>query len=119
MMLYKLSTVMGIVFVVLVSSCSKKHVPQTASKPVILYNGKEVVATPAVPTTPAVKKTAVRKVVAPVAKVIIVNDKAAKKNIDGRLYYDVEGRRYWRNYDDGKYYLFNKSMYSDSAFKPH
>lgn len=113
MMLYKLSTVMGIVFVVLVSSCSKKHVPQTASKPVILYNGKEVVA------TPAVKKTVVRKVVAPVAKVIIVNDKAAKKNIDGRLYYDVEGRRYWRNYDDGKYYLFNKSMYSDSAFKPH
>ena len=44
---------------------------------------------------------------------------AAKKNIDGRLYYDVEGRRYWRNYNDGKYYLFNKSMYSDSAFKPH
>ena len=119
MKLYKLSAVMGIVFVVLVSSCSKKHVPQAASGPVILYNGKELVAKPAVPTTPAAKKTVVRKVVAPVAKVIIVNDKAAKKNIDGRLYYDVEGRRYWRNYNDGKYYLFNKSMYSDSAFKPH
>ena len=24
-----------------------------------------------------------------------------------------------KNYSDGKYYLFNKSMYSDSAFKPH
>lgn len=118
MMLYKLSTVMGFVFIVLVSSCNKKQVPQTSSRPVILYNGKEVVATPAA-ATPAVKKTVVRKVVAPVAKVIIVNDKAAKKNIDGRLYYDVEGRRYWRNYNDGKYYLFNKSMYSDSAFKPH
>ena len=118
-MLYKLSTVIGIVLVVLVSSCNKKQVPQTAGKPAIIYNGKELVAKPAGTTTPAVKKTVVKKVAAPVAKVIVVNDKAAKKNIDGRLYYDVEGRRYWRNYNDGKYYLFNKSMYSDSAFKPH
>jgi hypothetical protein len=66
------------------------------------------------------RKSAVPKT-APAAapKVILVNDNVAKKNIDGRLYYDVEGRRYWRNYNDGKYYLFNRSMYTDSAFKPH
>ena len=118
-MLYKVPTVVAFVFVVLLSSCSKKQVPQTTSKPVIFYNGKEVVNKPAAATTTATKKTVVRKVVTPVAKVIIVSDKAAKQNIDGRLYYDVEGRRYWKNYSDGKYYLFNKSMYSDSAFKPH
>ena len=55
----------------------------------------------------------------PVPKVITVDDKAAKKTPDGRMYYDLDGRRYWRNYDDGKYYLFNKSMYSNPAFKPH
>jgi hypothetical protein len=49
----------------------------------------------------------------------MVNDKAAKKNIDGRLYYDLGGHRYWRNYDDGKYYLFNKNMYGNKAFIPH
>ena len=52
-------------------------------------------------------------------KVIIVNDRTASKTVDGRLYYDLEGNRYWRNYDDGKYYLFNQSMYTDKAFKPH
>jgi len=52
-------------------------------------------------------------------KVIAVNDKAAKKSFDGRLYYDINGRRYWKNYDDGKYYLFDKSMYTNRAFKPH
>ena len=51
-------------------------------------------------------------------KVIIVNDSFARKSVDGRLYYDVEGHRYWRNKKDGKYYLFNKSMYNNNAFKP-
>ncbi len=53
-----------------------------------------------------------------VPKVIIVNDNAAHKTPDGRYYYDLDGRRYWRNNKDGKYYLFNKSMYNDDAFKP-
>ncbi len=48
---------------------------------------------------------------------IIVNDNAAHKSVDGRLYYDLLGNRYWKNYKDGKYYLFNKSMYSNPAFK--
>ncbi len=112
-----------VVLVVLLFSCRNKHLPQTAAKPTIIYNGKPVpaaneVATP-VATSTVVKKAVVKKVSAPLAKVIIVNDKAAKKNIDGRLYYDVEGHRYWKNYNDGKYYIFNKAMYSDSAFIPH
>lgn len=93
---------------ILVISCSKKHVPERTGEPV------------ANTAAPAVKKAPVKKAAAvPVAKVIVVNDSVAKKNIDGRLYYDVGGHRYWRNYDDGKYYLFNKSMYTNKAFKPH
>ncbi|MBK6380069.1 MAG: hypothetical protein IPF72_10235 [Chitinophagaceae bacterium] len=52
-----------------------------------------------------------------VPKVIIVNDKIAKRSVDGRYYYDLEGRRYWRNNRDGKYYLFNKSMFDNPDFK--
>lgn len=69
----------------------------------------------------AVKKdtaAAVKKIKTPIPKVIVVNDKAASKSIDGRYYYDLEGKRYWRNKKDGKYYLFNKSMYNNPAFQP-
>ncbi len=51
-------------------------------------------------------------------KTITVNDSAAKKSVDGRLYYDLDGHRYWKNYTDGKYYLFSRSMYSNKAFMP-
>lgn len=88
-------------FAILIASCSKKHTPETTT------------------ATPPVKKAVVKKAPVVVPKVIIVNDSVAKKNIDGRLYYDLQGHRYWRNYDDGKYYLFNQSMYNDKAFKPH
>jgi hypothetical protein len=50
--------------------------------------------------------------------VITVNDEAASKSVDGRLYYDVMGHRYWKNFKDGKYYLFDKSMYNNPDFKP-
>jgi hypothetical protein len=53
-----------------------------------------------------------------IPKVIVVNDNAAHKSIDGRYYYDLLGHRYWRNNKDGKYYLFNKSMYNNNAFNP-
>lgn len=81
-----------------ISSCSKKHLPEENTT-----------------TTNAEKKIRVMTV----PHVITVSDKAAKKSVDGRLYYDVDGHRYWRNYNDGKYYLFNKAMYNDPAFKPH
>jgi hypothetical protein len=51
-------------------------------------------------------------------KVITVNDAAASKSVDGRLFYDVLGHRYWKNYNDGKYYLFDKSMYNNPDFTP-
>lgn len=89
----------------IITSCSKKHTPETSNDPANK------------PATTAAKKPAKKK--EPVPQVIVVNDNVAKKNIDGRLYYDLNGHRYWRNYDDGKYYLFNQSMYSNKAFTPH
>lgn len=63
------------------------------------------------------KTTITRMPKATFPKVITVNDSAASKSVDGRLYYDVMGHRYWKNYKNGKYYLFNKSMYSNPDFK--
>ncbi len=88
-------------------SCSKKTLPVT--------NTTAVVNTNADATKKVVVKKKVREVV---PKVITVNDLSAKKTVDGRLYYDLEGRRYWRNKIDGKYYLYNKGMYKNDAFKP-
>ncbi len=59
-----------------------------------------------------------KKITTPVPKIISVNDDVAKKSADGRLYYDLEGKRYWKNYKNGKYYLFNKKMYGNPQFKP-
>lgn len=92
----------------LIYSCSKKHHPtKTENNPAII-NKTDTVA--AKKTRPRVKTA--------VPKVIVVNDNAATKSIDGRLYYDLEGHRYWKNYKDGKYYLYNQSMYSNNDFKP-
>jgi len=87
-------------------SCSKKSHPAKPTEGTVIKDSSTVAK-----KAPVKLKTAV-------PKVIVVNDAAAKKSVDGRLYYDLQGRRYWRNYKDGKYYLFNKSMYSDDAFKP-
>lgn len=86
---------------VLFNSCSRKSHPSSSSSVSKLDEPKAVVKKPK----------------ATFPKVISVNDSAASKSVDGRLYYDVMGHRYWKNYKDGKYYLFNKSMYSDPAFK--
>lgn len=69
-------------------------------------------------TGASVEKTTITKMPkATFPKMITVNDNAASKSVDGRLYYDVMGHRYWKNYKNGKYYLFNKSMYSNPDFK--
>ena len=86
--------------IIAVIGCNRKQSPQHTAD-----DNKTVTITPA------------KKI--PLARVIVVNDKAAKKAVDGRMYYDLDGHRYWRNYNDGKYYLFNKSMYNDPAFTPH
>ena len=99
---------------VTIYSCSKKNHPARTTLPE--KNN----------TSAAVKKNdsllekntiAKRKEKVIIPKVITVNDSAAHKSVDGRYYYDVMGHRYWRNNKDGKYYLFNKSMYTDDAFK--
>ena len=96
-----------ITFCMLVS-CSKKVHPVTTATAVVNKD-----------STAAIKTLVKRKVREPLPKVITVNDLGAKKTVDGRYYYDLQGHRYWRNNKDGKYYLFNKSMYSDDAYKPN
>ena len=91
---------------VLIYSCSRKtHPAKTSSETV----------TKTIDSTSAKTIKPKSKVVLP--KVIVVNDSAARKSVDGRLYYDVMGHRYWRNNKDGKYYLFNKAMYNNPDFK--
>lgn len=114
-------------------SCSKKTVPSKTAVVIPSENNSSGVKVKPVPA-PVVKKTdssvtisSPEKTENPVVKekpkpefpkVITVNDKAASKSVDGRLFYDVLGHRYWKNYNDGKYYLFDKSMYNNPDFKP-
>ena len=92
--------------IITIHSCSKKNHPSAS--------GTAKSAADSIAATKTVKK---RSVIITVPKVITVNDKVAKRSVDGRYYYDLNGRRYWRNNKDGKYYLFNKSMFDDEAFK--
>lgn len=89
-----------ILFTLGMISCSKKTHPETTNAPA---------------TETAAPKVVKKKLATP--KVITVNDKYAKRSVDGRYYYDVQGKRYWRNNRDGKYYLFNKSMFDNPDFK--
>lgn len=109
----KLPAFLLIAVCLFVTGCSKKHQPQTS------VTVTDVPGTTAPPTT-AVKAKSVRKIVkTPVPKVISVDDRGAQRSVDGRLYYDLEGRRYWKNYNDGRYYIFKQGMFDDPAFKPH
>lgn len=97
-----------LVFFILIAglySCSKKTHPAASTTPVNT-------------DTLTVNKVVKRKVREPIPKVITVSDSGAHKTVDGRYYYDLQGHRYWRNNKDGKYYLFNKSMYQNDDFKP-
>lgn len=98
-MLFRRLTLCSFYFCLMMWSCSKKTTPagEGNSKP-----------------APVV----VKKIKTPVPAVITVNDAVAKKSADGRLYYDLEGKRFWKNYKNGKYYLFNKKMYNNPDFKP-
>ncbi len=72
---------------------------------------------PAASTPSETKKNVVKKPKPGTPLVISVNDQAAQRTVDGRYYYDLNKKRYWRNNKDGKYYLFNKSMYNSPDFK--
>lgn len=92
-------------------SCSKKsHPAKTVNADVNTAKSSDSIAAKKAALKPTQKDI--------IPKTIVVNDSAARKSVDGRLYYDLLGHRYWKNYKDGKYYLFNKSMYSNDAFKP-
>jgi hypothetical protein len=97
-----------LVLTAMLASCSKKVHPVTTETGTIK---KDSIA--------AKKVVVKRKAREPLPKVISVNDLSARKTVDGRLYYDLQGHRYWRNNKDGKYYLFNKAMYADDAYKPN
>ena len=112
----------------LLVSCSKKttpaRTPEETTTAVIVADTIKAIDTV---QSSSIKKTdsVLVKKAAPVKakpkesipQVIAVGDNAAKKSVDGRLYYDLQGHRYWRNNKDGKYYLYNKSMATDPDFK--
>lgn len=98
------------ILLIAVYSCSRRHHPERTP---------EITMTlPTKTDSVVVKKhnfTPKKKDIIPPS--IVVNDAAAKKAVDGRLYYDLLGHRYWKNYKNGKYYLFNQKMYDNPAFK--
>lgn len=89
-----------VLFIITLSACSKKSVPSKEeapeAKPATVYKAPVKTATP---------------------KSIVVNEAAAKKTVDGKYYYDLEGKRYWRNKKDGKYYLYYKGMFNNPDFQ--
>jgi hypothetical protein len=95
-------------------SCSKKNHPNRTPQPDEKNNSLAVKKNDSLLAKNTLAKKKSKEVI---PKVITVNDSVAHKSVDGRYYYDVLGHRYWRNNKDGKYYLFNKSMYTNDAFK--
>ena len=91
----------------LLQSCSRKTTP---SKTTVIETTILEIPVSKAPTYKAPIKT-------PVPTSITVNDKAASKSVDGRYYYDLEGKRYWRNKKDGKYYLYYKGMFDNKNFQ--
>jgi hypothetical protein len=109
------------IILVLSVSCTRKTHPATGTGAWLDYGATSgsINKKSEVTNTKAVTRKTISKNDTPIPNVIIVSDHAARKSIDGRYYYDVNGHRYWRNKFDGKYYLFNKSMYNEEAFKPN
>lgn len=104
---------------IILTSCSKKTIPTKSNQASVEYKvDSSVVEKTPVEEISEVKKAPVKKEPPSFPKIITVNDAAAKKAVDGRMYYDIQGRRYWKNFKDGKYYLFDKSMYNNPDFKP-
>ncbi len=103
--------IFAFILLVAVYSCSRRHTPERTPEITMTLPTKN--------DSVAIKKhnfTPKKKDIIP--PTIVVNDAAAKKAVDGRLYYDLLGHRYWKNYKDGKYYLFSQRMYDNPAFKP-
>ncbi len=78
------------------NSCHKKNYPAKTPESNVDNNVSSTVVKP--DSTMVTKPVIKRKPKVPIAKVITVDDNAAHKSVDGRLYYDVLGKRYWKNY---------------------
>lgn len=124
-MLKKHAFFFSIFFVLILFSCHKKMFPVHTTEENGMNNSilaeKKSDSLALVKTSDSLsllKKPVVkRKPKIPIPTVITVNDNVARKSVDGRLYYDLQGHRYWRSNKDGKYYIFSKSMQSDPAFQ--
>lgn len=88
----------------MLASCNRKTNPEAAAKP-----------SASAPVAVKHAKRAIIKTAVP--RVITVSEGAARRSVDGRYYYDLEGHRYWRNNRDGKFYLFHKSMFDNPDFR--
>jgi len=116
--------ILGIFTMLAVQSCSRRTVPErspvkTSVKKVNTSGVKGTDSTVEIEAVvmPVKKAPIRRKPLVAVPQTITVNDQFARKSLDGRLYYDLDGRRYWRSNADGKYYLYHKSMQTDKDFK--
>ncbi|MEO6538637.1 MAG: hypothetical protein ABIT07_10820 [Ferruginibacter sp.] len=110
-MKYRILKLSVFVLLVLLYSCHKKIYPEVneTSKNNSASTTGNTTTLPAKNTTPVsakvyLKEKAKKGGEAP-PTVIVVNDKAAGKTLDGKYYYELNGYRYWKNKKDGKYYL--------------
>ncbi|HEY5390758.1 MAG TPA: hypothetical protein VIJ57_01490 [Hanamia sp.] len=130
-MIKKILPAFMVLAAIFISSCGRRTIPtktatvitseKNVSQPEVKPKPAPVTKTAdtvAIATPPAEKPAEKEKVKSDFPNVISVNDNAASKSVDGRLFYDVLGHRYWKNYKDGKYYLFDKSMYNNPDFQP-
>ena len=93
-------------------SCSRKITP------LISAPSKTAEAETTLPKIPVAKAPPyIAPIKTPVPTSITVNDKAASKSVEGRYYYDLEGKRYWHNKIDGKYYLYYKGIFNNKDFQ--
>ena len=107
--------IVGVVVIMAIQGCSKKTVPNRSEENNATLNAN--IEIKKADSVAVIKRAVKRKTVTAVPKVIVVNDQFAKKSVDGRYFYDLQGHRYWRNNRDGKYYIFNKTMTTDPDFK--
>ena len=102
----------------MVQGCARKAVPPKPTEDYTSKNNPAAVDSVATVVEPVKEKIVYRAPVKTATpKVIVVNDKAATKTVEGRYYYDLQGKRYWRNKKDGKYYLYYKGMFNNKDFQ--
>jgi len=101
----------------IMQSCNRRTVPSKREEAKAMEEAKIKEEAKAAEIATKAENTYKPPVKTAAPKMIVVNDKAAKKTLDGRYYYDLEGKRYWRSKADGKYYLYYKGMFDNKNFK--